>query len=77
MKLPLLETNMNKLQKDGFFKIINLLSSNYKGLQLKTTSGTKFSEIEILENVMEYISSLINIGTYLGRVTLCKLVAQL
>ena len=28
MKLPLWETNINKLQKDDFFKIINPLLSN-------------------------------------------------
>ena len=32
MKLPLSENNVNKLQKDGFYKISNQLSSNYKGL---------------------------------------------
>ena len=32
MKLPLWENNINKLQTDGFYKVINLLSSNYKVL---------------------------------------------
>ena len=68
-------TNINKLQKDGFYKITNLLSSNNKGLQLYTTSDTKFSEKEMFENVTEDISSLTTIRTYTGRVTLCKLVA--
>ena len=60
MKLPLWETNINKLQKYGFYKITNLLSSNYKGLQLYTTSDTKFSEKEMFENVIEDIYKLIN-----------------
>ena len=69
MKLPLLETNINKLQKDGFYKITYMLQLNYKGLQLYTISDPKFLEKEMFVNDIEDICSLINIGTYTGRVT--------
>ena len=77
IKLPLWETNINNLQKDGIYKITNLLSSNYKGQQLYTTNDTIFSEIEMFVNVIEDVCSLINIRTCAGRVNSCKLVVQL
>ena len=46
-----------------------------KGLQLYTTSDTKFSVKQMFVNVIEDICSLVNIRTYTERVTFCKFVA--